>query len=467
MFKFMVGAATAAAMFVFVGVAPAESPGFVNWTQYLFSDQHASNNGAATTITPANAANVSQAWSFTPPTPPSALAGFQSSPTVYNGVIYIGARNGRFYAIDETTGNVIWSRLIGYVTHKTCGAQGFTSTATVAPDPTSGNPTVYVYGPSGYLYAMDAATGANVWPRAKVAIPSTQVNDYYAWDSPLVAHGNIYVGISSQCDAPLVRAGLDSFSQATGTQQGTFWTTAAGTKGASIWSSPAGNGSSIYLTTGNGPTGSLGASIIKLSPSLAELGSWTVPKAQQVTDSDFGGSPTIWTATINGHATTMVGACNKNGIYYALRASNLAAGPIWQQQIGNPYPEGPGQCDAAALSDGSNLYLASNGTSINGTAYEGSVRKVDPASGAVVWQTGVTGPIIGTPGMDGAGVIAAQSYGSAVNQNGVFLIDASTGNLLKTISYGTTSIFAQPVFADQYLFIASAGGQGLTAYTAP
>jgi hypothetical protein len=356
-------------MFITVAVAPAHAQGFANWTQYLFSAQHTSDNGAAKSITPANASTVSRAWRFTPPTAPSGLAGFWSSPTVHDGVIYIGARNGRFYAIDEATGKVLWSRLIGYVTHKTCSAAGFTSTATVAPDPTSHIPTVYVYGASGYLYALNAATGNPVWPRAKVAVPSSTVNDYYAWDSPLVFHHNIYVGISSQCDAPLVRAGLASFSQATGKRQGTFWTTPAGTRGASIWSSPAGNQSSIYFTTGNGVKGSLGFSIIKISPSLANLGSWAVPKAQQVSDSDFGGSVTIWTATVNGQATTMVGACNKNGNYYALRASSLAAGPVWQRKIGNPDTKGPGQCDASALFDGAHLYLASNGTTINGKAY--------------------------------------------------------------------------------------------------
>src|SRR5579875_2767906 len=90
-------------------------------------------------------------------------AGRWSSPTVYDGVIYIGARNGYFYAISETTGSVIWKRFIGYVTHKTCGAAGFTSTATVAADPGTGQPTVYVYGATGYLYAMSAASGADVW----------------------------------------------------------------------------------------------------------------------------------------------------------------------------------------------------------------------------------------------------------------------------------------------------------------
>jgi outer membrane protein assembly factor BamB len=461
----MVSVVAAAAMFILVAVAPADAQPFANWTQYLFSAGHSSHNGAATAIKPGNAANVSQAWKFAPGTNPSGLAGFLSSPTVYNGVVYIGARNGNFYALDENTGNVLWQRSIGYVKGKTCGKQGFTSTATVASDPTTGKPTVYVYGPDGYLYAMNATTGSDVWPRAKVAIPSTTVNDYYAWSSPLVFHHNIYVGISSQCDAPLVRAGLASFSQATGAHQGTFWTTPAGTRGASIWSSPAGNQSAIYFTTGNGGKTSLGSSLIKISPSLAKLGVWTVPKSQQVSDSDFGGSPTIWTAKVNGHATTMAGACNKNGTYYALRASKLAAGPVWQRKIGNSSTKGPGQCDAAALTDGSHLYLASNGTTINGKAFEGSVRKVNPATGAVLWQRGVTGPIIGTPGMDGAGVIAAPSYRSSVSKNGVFLISAFNGKLLKTIASGATSVFAQPVFADNYLFVAT--GVSLTAYKAP
>ncbi len=446
--------------------APAAGQSFVNWSQYLFSPGHTSQNSSATAITTANASGVAAAWTFTPPTAPSGLGGFYSSPTVYNGVVYIGARNGRFYAINEATGAVIWSRSIGYVSKKTCGAQGFTSTATVAPDPTSGKPTIYVYAANGYLYAMDAATGHGVWTHAPVAIPSTSVNDYYAWASPLVANGNIYVGISSQCDNPLVRGGLASFSQTSGQRLGTFWTTPAGTTGSSIWSSPASDGASVYITTGNGDSGSLGQSVIKLSPSLAQQGIWTVPPANHGADSDFGGSPVIWTATIGGVATRLVGACNKNGVFYALPTSNVAAGPVWGDTIGNPGPQGPGQCVAAAISDGSSLYLASNGTTIGATAYQGSVRRVNPATGAIVWATGLSGPIIGTPGMDGAGVIVAASYGSTTGKNGVFLINAGTGKILKTIPYTASSTFGQPVFADNYLFVASVS-QGLKAYKAP
>jgi outer membrane protein assembly factor BamB len=142
----------------------------------------------------------------------------------------------------------------------------------------------------------------------------------------------------------------------------------------------------------------------------------------------------------------------------------MAAGPVWQLPIGAPYRHGVGQCDAAPIFDGSNLYLAGNGTTINGTAYDGSMLKVNPATGAVAWQTGLTGTLIGTPGMDGAGVIAAASYGSTTNHNGVFLINAATGQILKTIPYGKWKTFGQPVFADGSLFVASANG--LRAYTA-
>jgi polyvinyl alcohol dehydrogenase (cytochrome) len=439
-----------------LGAGSAAGTAFVNWPQYLYSPTHTSVNTAATAITTANAASLTRAWQFSP-----ATGGFLSSPVVYDGVIYIGAKNGYFYALNEATGAVIWKRFIGVVPRLTCGRQGFTATATVAPDPTTGNPTIYVYGASGYLYAMSTADGTDVWPPAVVAIPSTTVNDYYAWSSPLVTGGNIYVGISSQCDVPLVRGGLDEFSQASGALENTFWTTPPDTVGAGIWSSPATDGQSIYVTTGNGDLDSLGFSIIRLSPSLAQQDIWTVPPNQLVNDSDFGGSPGLWTATIGGVPAPLVGACDKNGTFYAFSTTALSAGPVWTRKTSQG-----GECDAAPLWDGTHLFLAGVVTKINGVKYDGSVREVDPATGAVIWETGLTGKIIGTPAVDGAGLIAASSYGSRGGQNALWLIDAASGQILNTISYGSSSTFAQPVFADGYLFTASQGPLGLQAYTA-
>jgi len=122
-----------------LGPGAAQGTTFINWSQYLFSTRHTSENPAATVITPANAGSLKLLWKFTPAAAPiSGLGGFYSSPTVFNGVIYIGARNGYFYAINESTGTVVWNRFIGYVSPTTCGPEGFTSTATVKGDPTTG-----------------------------------------------------------------------------------------------------------------------------------------------------------------------------------------------------------------------------------------------------------------------------------------------------------------------------------------
>jgi len=122
-----------------IGAPGAGGATFTNWPQYLYSPGHTSANPVANVITPANAASLTQAWKFAP-----GNAGFLSSPTVYNGVIYIGARNGYFYALNETTGAIIWKRFIGFVQPLTCGMQGFTATATVAP--TAHHGTVCLHG---------------------------------------------------------------------------------------------------------------------------------------------------------------------------------------------------------------------------------------------------------------------------------------------------------------------------------
>src|SRR5262249_58221117 len=85
------------------GAAGAGGATHTDWPQYLYSPGHASANTAAKVITPANAAGLALAWKFVPDKAPVAgLMGFLSSPTVYNGVIYIGAENGYFFAPHET-----------------------------------------------------------------------------------------------------------------------------------------------------------------------------------------------------------------------------------------------------------------------------------------------------------------------------------------------------------------------------
>jgi outer membrane protein assembly factor BamB len=443
-----------------------------NWSTYLFNVSHASRNGAATAITPANASRLVHAWTWKPDAatmPGQPGPGLLSSPTVYNGTILIGANTGVFYAVRESTGTVLWKRFFGYVTTKTLPGRGFTSTAAVALDPVTKTPTAYVAAADGYLYALDVATGRVVW-RAVVGIPSMTVNDYYNWASPAVVAGRVYMGISSQGDKPLVRGGARVYNQHTGAILGTFYAMAPGTLGGSVWSSPAAEptGTSAYVTTGNPgdrftATPGDSNSIVRLSAAtLAVQSRWAVPQSQQVYDSDFGASPTLFSARLAGTSRPMIGACNKNGIYYALRRDNLAAGPVWSLRVGAPSTTGPGLCLTAAVSDGSRLYIAANATTITGTPYNGAIRALDAATGHVIWQTGLAGTVLASPSENGTGVIAAATYQSG-SQNYLYLVNAATGAVL-TKTPLTSITFAQPVFADNLLLVAPIGG-GLIAYT--
>ncbi len=471
-----------------------------DWPAYLNGPQHSSYNPFATSITPSNIGNLNPVWRWLPPNDPSHGRLF-SSPTVVKGIVYEGSENGYFYAISEATQSILWSQFLGTV--KGLGAngcgngkEGVISTATVTTDPGTGKLAVYENAPDGHLYAMDAATGTVIW-KGVVGIPSTTQNDYYAWGSPLVANGKVYVGISSECDNPLVQGGLLAFPQdsttSTNTASATWHTlpdsvtcpplTTPGC-GGSIWSSPAvAADGSIIVTTGNGPPSNTNcannppdsSSVVKLDPNtLTPLAVFGIPPADvgSACDIDWGGSPTIFTATVNGVSTPMVGGCDKNGHYYGLRQSDLSM--VWDYVMGEPnQPGGAQQCDAAAIWDGTHLIAAGGSpTTINGTLYQGSVQSLYPATGSVdgtqtgkpVWQTGLPGNIVGSPSEDGAGVVAATVYISSTKQQGVYLLSAATGGIIGFVPTPLAVNFGQPVFANNDLLVPSGLDLGLTAY---
>jgi outer membrane protein assembly factor BamB len=434
--------------------APAAAT--ANWPAYLHGPAHSSFSPGQRTITPSNVGGLVVKWRFQGGPPPvlgQPRRGFLASPTVADGTIYIGSVTGWFYKLSAATGRVLAKRFIGFQRALTCHpARGFVGTATVATDQ-SGQRMVYVGAPDGYLYALRASNLSIKW-RSVIALPSRKINDYFQWSSPTVAHGRIYIGISSNCDRPLVRAGLVSYMQATGKRQATFFTLPRGMRGASIWSSAAVDPDRfVYVSTGNvqrsfaepGHTNS----IVKLAPfSLRPAGAFKVPRGQVEHNGDFGASPVIF--------GPFVGACNKNGIFYALRRSTMKV--AWSRRVGAEAPRhGVASCSAAAVYDGRVLYVATPRHLIGGTAFGGSVQALNPATGALIWQTGLPNGVIGTPTLDGSGVLAVGTYAFTKRPNAVFLLRASDGRILRRLTRGSQD-FAQSVFAGGRIFTANSDG---------
>lgn len=170
--------------------------------------------------------------------------------------------------------------------------------------------------------------------------------------------------------------------------------------------------------------------------------------------------------------TQMVGANQKSGIFYAFDATHLENGPVWSFRVGTKEDFSICACLAAPVWDSTHkrLFVGSNQTTIQSQVFAGSIRSFDPATGSVIWETGLTGgPVMGSPTLNGAGVLAAGTYNfTNVTQNAVYLLDASNGNILTSMPE-TALVFPQPVFARTHFFVATAGvltSEGvLTAFT--
>jgi outer membrane protein assembly factor BamB len=441
-----------------------------DWPMYQFDLSHGSRNLEADAITSDNVAGLARAWQWLPDPPseegqpsPQLLA----SPAVFDGRVYIGANTGVFYAIDATNGTVVWQRPLGYVTGKTCSERGITSSAALARDG-EGDLVVFVGGGDGNIYALRADDGSVIW-QASVVEPGEDENEGYIWSSPAVAGGRVYIGVSSQCGSPQIRGGLKAFNQTTGESEGAYWVVPKGAIGGSVWSSPVVSDGDVFVSTGNAdpteenPPGD-SYSLVQLDgKSLEKLASWTVPNLGG-TDLDFGASASLFGSGGRG----MIGACNKNGVFYAFRQDDLEEGPVWAARISADWADG-GNCLGGAIWDPkqSRVFVTGGQVVIDGEEFEGSVQALDANTGRPLWQRGLPLPTWGTSSLNGSGILAAPSFGGEASPgNGVYLLEAESGAILTQLDTGGSPVFAQPVFSDRYLFVATQS-EGLIAFAAP
>jgi outer membrane protein assembly factor BamB len=100
--------------------------------------------------------------------------GIVSSPTLYNGMAYVGSYDGNIYAFNANTGERVWN----YSTDKV----GFSSTLAVVGGK------VYTGPDDGNIYCLDASTGTKQWSVSAGVAGTT---------SPTVANGMVYVPAGS------------------------------------------------------------------------------------------------------------------------------------------------------------------------------------------------------------------------------------------------------------------------------
>ncbi len=390
-----------------------------------------------TALTVSNVAGLKQHWVA------KGGSGSFAQPIVANNLVYWGDWNGLEHAT-TLSGTDAWTYPTGTNTDAACQPPeaGISGTATVGQ--MGGTSIVYVPGGDDNMYALNAQTGALIWKTSLGTRPA-----WYLWSSPILFNGSLYEGIASFGDCPLVQGQLVQLNAATGAIQHAANLVPNGCVGAGVWTSPTVDPSdgSIYVTTGTpascaNPGQNLAPAIVKLRASdLSILSSWTVPTSLQTFgDEDFGSTPTLFTATINGVQRPLVGALNKDGLYFAWDRSNLAAGPVWQSTIADP--SGSPRSILTAAWDGKYLYVGGGSAIINGAGCYGNLSALDPATGAFIWrscQDFMTAGITEVPGMIIEGVGAGGQVKFLNTANGATVFTANTGSMVQgevTVSNG-------------------------------
>ncbi len=366
------------------------------WTTYLSDHSHTGANTTQQLLNPGTAPLAHLLWELKTPGIVTA------EPIVGNGLIYFGSWDGYERAVDPS-GHVVWATYLGVTIQNAVGCLGGNvGIVNIGSLITVGASSVlYIGGGDAAQYALNATTGAVIW-RTSLGVPPNQ----FLWASPVYFNGSVYEGVGSFQECPAVQGQLVQMDAATGAIQHVFKTVPDGCTGAPVLSTIAVDEAEgvIYDTTGNSPdttcAGSLPIGILKLRASdLTLLDYWLVPPAEYVvSDPDFGASPMLFNTTINGVAVAMVGVLDKNGTYYAFDRHAIGAGPVWRASIGvagNCPVCGTGAPISPSAYDGKTIYVGSNTTTINGVTCNGSVRALNPVNGAFLWQKCLSYPVLG------------------------------------------------------------------------
>ncbi len=426
-----------------------------DWPTYLSDASHDGYNSAETAINPSTASNLKLQWTHT------ARGGISTQPVEADGNVYWGSWDGYEHAT-SLSNKLVWATYLGMTTDNNCDpvTVGIASTATIDTVNIAGVATSVdlVGGGDANFYALNALTGKIIWHTSLGSSPS-----HFIWSSPTVYNGSVYIGVASFGDCPLVQGQVVMMNESTGAIEHTFNTVPTGCTGAGVWGAPTIDPATgwLYAVTGNGGTcGSpepYGEALIKLHASdLSYVSSWQVPSSQQGFDTDFGSTPTFFTATINGTVTSMVGVGNKNGIYYAFNRSHIGQGPIWEATvaISGDCPQcGTGTISPSAF-DGKTLYVAGGNTTINGNSCAGGLRALNPATGNFIWEHCMnSGPILGAVTVvPGVVAITEGTY--------LLVVDASTSKtLFRYQDTNSSSLFyASPSISNGVLYVGNMDG---------
>ncbi|MDQ6664544.1 MAG: PQQ-binding-like beta-propeller repeat protein [Acidobacteriota bacterium] len=413
---------------------------------------HSSFNASETQLNAANIGTLQPAWVAWVGAP------IASGVTLENGVLYFGAWNGNFYALNASDGTPLWTQFLGKAPSPpdaNC-QQGIGITS----QPALIGGIVYAGGGDSALYSLDKYTGS-VISRTPLADPASGA---YIWSSVTVSKGFLYIGLASLGDCPLVRGALARVDSADPTHPLIKYLAPDGTDnaGAGIWSTPAIDESTntIYATTGTGDQdagrGLWGGTMLAMDAATLDVQAhYFLPTNSLVEDIEWGSSPTLF-HKLDG--STIVAATGKDGFLYARNAPNLTFAWTVKLAVQCISPEqGCGSISTPAF-DGRTIFAGAGDSDPEGDPL-GTVYALNPENGATIWRRATDGVVI-------APVTVANGLVYVSTTLGLLILDAASGDLL----WGDGQrgiLYSQPVVVDGTVYSTYLTGEVVAWRLAP
>ena len=386
----------------------------------------------------------------------------RASPAVSDGVIYVGTQEGAWLlAINAKTGNLIWKTQLetpandpfAIVTASPVVVQGVIYTGVASlEEGVAANLAYPCCKARGSVVAVDAKSGQILWQTYTVPAGYTGGG---VWGGNLAvdaARGSVFVGTGNNYSHPTDPAYVACIA-AGGTAAACSSPAnhvdsvlALNTKtGAVKWAYRAVNWNQQYLGVVNGNDDWNVACLVGFAPGQGNCPTAAGP------DYDFASAPNLITyTTATQGQTTILGAGQKSGIYYAFDPDTGAL--LWQTQVGPGSPLGGMEWGSAF--DGKRIYVSIANlygipTNVGGA---GSWAALDPATGQILWQVGdPNGAISVGPVTAANGAIFVSSMAGSPTAPTMLALDPATGQTLWTFAAGS-SVNAGPAVVDGVVY---------------
>ena len=337
--------------------------------------------GATTSTAPNNNMTIWSSVNFYP----------SCTPIVVDGKVLVTGTGPKLYALDETTGVVLW--------------QSFTFTGSPGGNIAYSNGIVYVGTTSGYLYSINATTGAK--------IHEYNISPAQIYTTPAVAYGKVFFGATNNY--------LYALNASTLLLK---WYYTAADK---IYSSPTINGNMLYFGCDDGKVYALDISN-DLGPTLK----WRYTTGGQIRSSPCVGSGKVY-----------IGSSSADHSIFALNATstNSNGQKIWKWQIISGYA-----IDTSPAFYNDILYVTApyqKAYALYASGFTGDFAENDPIK---KWSLTV-GTYPTTP------AIADGKMFFGAGDNKLYALDMNDGHIIWT--YAVDYAPYEPIIADGRLFLAN------------